>query len=293
MITLTRTETPLAARARNIRWGFYLRRGLQYAFLIFLCAIILGPILTAVLGGLKTTGELFDRPFGLPVTPRWENYTSILLGENFWKLTRNSIILVAGTSLGVVFCASLLAFLLARVEFRGRALLYGFISLGLLFPITVAFLPVFIQIRSMGLTDNYLGVILPLIAFGIPTSTIILRSFFRSIPSELEDAAYIDGCTTFGFFRHVLFPLARPAIFAILVLQTIVAWNEYFLPLLIFTKEDMWPLTLGIMQFRGQYAQDWGKIMAFVSILLVPAAIFYFATQRYIVNGLTGGELKG
>jgi raffinose/stachyose/melibiose transport system permease protein len=255
--------------------------------------VILGPILTAVMGGLKTTGELFDRPFGLPVTPRWENYTSILTGDSFWRLARNSLILVVGTSAGVVLCSSLLAFLLARVEFRGRTLLYAFISLGLLFPITVAFLPVFITIRGMGLTDNYLGVILPLIAFGIPTSTIILRSFFRTIPSELEDAAYIDGCTTFGFFRHVLFPLARPAIFAILVLQTIVAWNEYFLPLLVFTNEDMWPLTLGIMQFRGQYAQDWGKIMAFVSLLIIPAAVFYFATQRYIVTGLTGGELKG
>lgn len=293
MTPITRPTTQSGTKASSIRWGYYLGKTLQYAFLLILCAIILGPIITAVLGGLKTTGELFDRPFGLPVTPRWENYTDILLGEKFWKLTLNSFILVLGTSAGVVLCSSLLAFLLARVEFRGRAVLYAFISLGLLFPITVAFLPVFIQIRSMGLTDNYFGVILPLIAFGIPVSTIILRSFFRTIPSELEDAAYIDGCTTFGFFRHILFPLARPAIFAILVLQTIVAWNEFFLPLLIFTKEDMWPLTLGIMQFRGQYAQDWGKIMAFVSILIIPAAVFYFATQRYIVTGLTGGELKG
>ncbi len=293
MTPITRPTTQSGTKASSVRWGYYLGKTLQYAFLVILCAIILGPIVTAVLGGLKTTGELFDRPFGLPVTPRWENYTDILLGEKFWKLTLNSFILVLGTSAGVVLCSSLLAFLLARVEFRGRAVLYAFISLGLLFPITVAFLPVFIQIRSMGLTDNYFGVILPLIAFGIPVSTIILRSFFRTIPSELEDAAYIDGCTTFGFFRHILFPLARPAIFAILVLQTIVAWNEFFLPLLIFTKEDMWPLTLGIMQFRGQYAQDWGKIMAFVSILIIPAAVFYFATQRYIVTGLTGGELKG
>lgn len=295
MTSIARSDTELKPQAPKpgIRWGHYIRRALQYAFLLLLCAIILGPIMTAVLGGLKTTGELYDRPFGLPVTPRWENYTSILTGESFWKLTRNSIILVAGTTAGVVLCSSLLAFLLARVEFRGRTLLYAFISLGLLFPITVAFLPVFITIRQMGLTDSYFGVILPLIAFGIPVSTIILRSFFRTIPSELEDAAYIDGCTTFGFFRHVLFPLARPAIFAIIVLQTIVAWNEYFLPLLVLANQDMWPLTLGIMQFRGQYAQDWGKIMAFVSLLLIPAAIFYFATQRYIVTGLTGGELKG
>jgi len=145
----------------------------------------------------------------------------------------------------------------------------------------------------MGLTDNYLGIILPLVAFGIPGSTLILRTFFRAIPSELEDAAYIDGCSTFEFFRYILFPLARPAIGAILVLQTIVAWNEYFLPLLVLTDESMWPLTLGIMQFRGQYGTDWGKVMAFVSLLIIPAVLFYMLTQRYIVTGLTGGELKG
>jgi raffinose/stachyose/melibiose transport system permease protein len=289
-----RTFPPVRERASSsIRWGRIGTRGLQYGFLLILCAMVLGPVLTAVLGGLKTTGELFDAPFGIPAIPRWENYTSILQSETFWIFLRNSLIIVAGTAFGVVVCSTLLGFLFARVEFRGRGILSMFIGLGLLFPVTVAFLPVFIQIRSMGLTDNYLGVILPLVAFGIPGSTLILRSFFRAIPGELEDAAYIDGCSTFGFFRYILFPLARPAIGAILVLQTIVAWNEYFLPLLVFTDESRWPLTLGIMQFRGQYGADWGKIMAFVSLLIIPAVLFYVAAQRYIVTGLTGGELKG
>ncbi|MDZ4766142.1 MAG: carbohydrate ABC transporter permease [Chloroflexota bacterium] len=289
-----RTLPPEPKRAApSIRWGFLSGRALQYFFLLILCAIVLGPVLTAILGGLKTTGELFDSPFGLPTTPRWENYIDILTGGKFWLLLRNSVILVAGTGFGVVICSTLLGFLFARVEFRGRGILSTFIGFGLLFPITVAFLPVFIQIRNMGLTDNYLGIILPLVAFGIPGSTLILRTFFRAIPSELEDAAYIDGCSTFEFFRYILFPLARPAIGAILVLQTIVAWNEYFLPLLVLTDESMWPLTLGIMQFRGQYGTDWGKVMAFVSLLIIPAVLFYMLTQRYIVTGLTGGELKG
>jgi raffinose/stachyose/melibiose transport system permease protein len=159
--------------------------------------------------------------------------------------------------------------------------------------VTIAFLPVFIQVRQLGLIDSYFGVILPLVAFGIPGSTLILRGFFRAIPSELEDAAYIDGCGTLGFFWFVLLPLARPALGAIIVLQTIVSWNEYFLPLLVLTDDTKWPLTLGIMQFQGQYGTDWGRVMAFVSLLIVPAVLFYVFTQRYIVTGLTGGELKG
>lgn len=272
------------------RW---LVRLFQYLVLTALALIILGPIMTAVLGGLKTTGELFGTPFGLPAIPRWENYTGILSSELFWRQLFNSAIIVGGTVSLTVSSSSLLAFIFSRLVFPGRELLFNYFTLGLLFPVTIAFLPVFIQVRQLGLIDSYFGIILPLAAFGIPGSTLILRGFFRAIPSELEDAAYIDGCGTLGFFWYVLLPLARPALGAIIVLQTIVAWNEYFLPLLVLTDDSKWPLTLGIMQFQGQYGTDWGRVMAFVSLLIVPAVLFYIFTQRYIVTGLTGGELKG
>ncbi|MCK6580800.1 MAG: carbohydrate ABC transporter permease [Anaerolineae bacterium] len=277
-------------RAPYRRW---LSRGFQYLVLTALAFLVLGPILTAVLGGLKTTGELFAEPFGLPTIPRWENYTDIITGELFWRQLLNSAIIVTGTVSLTLMTSALLAFVFSRLVFTGRELLFNFFTLGLLFPVTIAFLPVFIQVRQLGLIDSYFGVILPLVAFGIPGSTLILRGFFRAIPSELEDAAYIDGCSTLGFFWYVLLPLARPALGAIVVLQTIVSWNEYFLPLLILTDDSKWPLTLGIMQFQGQYGTDWGRVMAFVSLLLVPAVLFYILTQKYIVTGLTGGELKG
>lgn len=288
----TRPAAEVASN-NNARNTFIVRRIFQYLILTVLALIVLGPVLTAVLGGLKTSGELFAQPFGIPAIPRWENYTGIFQMASFWLQLRNSLIIVAGTTTLTVIFSSLLAFIFSRLVFPGRELLFNFFTLGLLFPITVAFLPVFLQVRQMGLIDSYFGVILPLVAFGIPGSTLILRGFFRAIPSELEDAAYIDGCSTLGFFWYVLVPLARPAIGAILVLQTIVAWNEYFMPLLVLNDEKMWPLTLGIMQFQGQYGTDWGRVMAFVSVLIVPAIIFYLLTQRYIVTGLTGGELKG
>jgi raffinose/stachyose/melibiose transport system permease protein len=269
------------------------RRIFQYTILAALAFLILGPVTIAVLGGLKTTGEIFAEPFGLPSIARWENYGGILVSEVFWRQLGNSILIVGGTTLGTVFFSSLLAFVFARLDFPGREALFNYFTLGLLFPLTVAFLPVFIQVRNLGLIDNHLGIILPLVAFGIPGSTLILRGFFRAIPGELEDAAYIDGCGTLGFFWYVLLPLARPALGAIIVLQTIVSWNEYFLPLLILTDDSKWPLPLGIMAFQGQYGTDWGRVMAFVSLLMIPAVLFYVFTQKYIVTGLTGGELKG
>jgi raffinose/stachyose/melibiose transport system permease protein len=266
---------------------------LKYFVLIVLSSIILIPILTAILGGFKTTGELLSAPLAIPATLRWSNYGDILTSASFWQQLANSTLIVIGTVSLTLFTSTLLAFIFSRMVFPGRELLFNFFTLGLLFPITVAFLPVYIRVRQFGLINSLWGIILPLVAFAIPGSTIILRGFFRSIPGELEDASYIDGCGTLGFFRHILLPLARPALGSVLVLQTIVAWNEYFLPLLVLNDEKKWPLTLGLFQFQGQYGAEWGRIMAFVSILIVPALIFYLLTQRYIVTGLTGGELKG
>ncbi len=291
--TATSQSTSAATAKSAIRREFLLSRFVQYTVLVILTLIIIGPVITAVTGGLKTNSELYSQPMSWPATPRWENYIDVLKSDIFWLQLRNSAIIVAGTVSITVVCASLLAFIFSRLIFPGRELLFNFFTLGLLFPITIAFLPVFIQVRQMGLLNSYFGIILPLAAFGIPGSTLILRGFFRAIPPELEDASHIDGCGALGFFWYVLLPLARPAIGAVIVLQTIGAWNEYFLPLLVLTDDKKWPLTLGIMQFQGQYGTDWGKVMAFVSLLIIPAVIFYILTQRYIVTGLTGGELKG
>jgi raffinose/stachyose/melibiose transport system permease protein len=188
---------------------------------------------------------------------------------------------------------SMLAFVFSRISFRGRGLLFNILMIGLLFPLVVAILPIFIQVRQLNLINSMFGVILPLVAFGLPGSVIILRNFFISIPGELEDASYIDGCTTFGFFRHILMPMARPALLAVATLQVIASWNEYFLPLLVFTDPTLWPLPLGIMQFQGQYGTDYARIMAYVTLLIIPAVVFYLFAEKYIVTGLTGGELKG
>ncbi len=266
----------------------------KYAILIILCLIIMGPVVTAVLGSIRTTGEFLSTPFGLPRNGiQWENYTSILGSGSFWNSLKNSLIITGGVTLLNVTLASMLAFIFSRVTFRGRALLFNILLIGLLFPLVVAILPIFIQVRQLGLVNSMWGVILPLVAFGLPGSVVILRNFFMSVPGELEDASYIDGCTTFGFFRFILLPLARPALLAVGTLQVIGSWNEYFLPLIVLADPQQWPLPLGIMQYQGQYGTDYARIMAYVTLLIIPAVLFYLIAEKYIVTGLTGGELKG
>ncbi len=271
-----------------------LRSVLKYAILIVLCLIIMGPVLTAVLGSIRTTGEFSSAPFGLPQNGiQWQNYTDILGDGAFWNSLKNSLVITISVTFLNVALASMLAFVFSRIEFRGRSLLFNILMIGLLFPLVIAILPIFIEVRQLHLINSMWGVILPLVTFGLPGSVIILRSFFTHVPVELEDAAYIDGATTFGFFRYILLPLARPALLAVATLQVIAAWNEYFLPLIVLTDQSLWPLPLGIMQFQGQYGTDYARIMAYVTLLIIPAVVFYLFAEKYIVTGLTGGELKG
>ncbi|MEP7291087.1 MAG: carbohydrate ABC transporter permease [Chloroflexota bacterium] len=267
---------------------------LKYAILIALCLVIMGPVVTAVLGSIRTTGEFLTTPFGLPKNGiQWENYTSILESGAFWNSLKNSLVITGGVTLLNISLASMLAFVFSRVDFRGRGLLFNVLMIGLLFPLVIAILPIFIQVRQLGLINTMWGVILPLVAFGLPGSVVILRSFFLSVPGELEDASYIDGCSTFDFFRYILLPLARPALLAVATLQVIASWNEYFLPLIVLNDPQLWPLPLGIMQFQGQFGTDYARIMAYVTLLIIPAVVFYLFAEKYIVTGLTGGELKG
>lgn len=279
---------------RNNQLRQTLQSTLKYGLLIVLCLVIMGPVATAILGSVRTTGEFMSKPFGLPESGiQWENYTSILETSTFWNSLKNSLIITIGVTVLNIAFASMLAFVFSRVQFQGRGLLFNILLIGLLFPLVIAILPIFIQVRQLKLLNSMWGVILPLVAFGLPSSVVILRTFFITIPGELEDASYIDGCTTFGFFRHILIPLARPSLLAVATLQVIVSWNEYFLPLLVLSDPKLWPLPLGIMQFQGQYGTDYAKIMAYVTLLIIPAVLFYLVAEKYIVTGLTGGELKG
>ncbi len=268
-------------------------RFFQYLILSLITLVIVVPLVVLLFASLKTTGEMFLSPYTIPNPPRWENYWSILLAPSYWVFMKNSLIVMAASTLGVLVVCSMAAFVFARMKFRGKNALFTFLTLGLMFPITVAIMPVYLVVRQMKMTDTLAAVILVQTAFGISGSLLILRGFFTAVPFELQDAAAIDGCSSFGFFWRVLLPLVRPALAAVAALTMIVSWNDLLTPLVILDSESKWTLPLGTMQFQGQYSSDLAAVSAFVALSAIPAIIFYVFAERQIVSGLTAGALKG
>ncbi|MER5794865.1 carbohydrate ABC transporter permease [Streptomyces sp. NPDC001980] len=261
--------------------------------LVLVGALMVVPLLYALLSGFKTTGELSRNPVGLPESWVTSNYTGILGSGAFWRLVGNSTLIAVATTVLVVAVSALAAFSFARFAFRGREVLFTVFTMGLMFPFAVAALPLFLLLRSMNLLDNPLGVILPQAAFGLPMTIIILRGFFREIPGELEEAATLDGCGPFGFFWRILLPMARPALGTVSVLAVVTSWNNFFLPLLVFTDATWWTVPIGVQQFQGQYATDTARVFAYLVLAMVPALAFYSVAERQLVGGLTAGATKG
>jgi raffinose/stachyose/melibiose transport system permease protein len=162
----------------------------------------------------------------------------------------------------------------------------------LMFPINIAIMPVYLLIRQMHLTNTLTAIMMVQTAFAMAGNIMILRGFFMTIPREVEDAAYIDGCTSLGFFWRILLPLARPALSAVAALTMIVSWNDLLVPLVLVDKEALWTLPLGTMQFQGQYGQDISLVAAFTTLSALPAIVFYLLAERQIVSGLTAGAVK-
>jgi raffinose/stachyose/melibiose transport system permease protein len=273
-------------------------RFFQYLILSVIVVIIVVPVVMLVFAALKTRGEVMSHPYTPPIPVHWENIQSIVGGPVFWGMLRNSLLLMLVVTAGVVLLCSLAAFVFARMEFRGKGLVFNLFTVGLMLPIPVAILPVYLalrQIDQLGLPvlDNLWGVMLVQIAFALSGNIMILRSFFTAIPAELQDAAYIDGCTAFDFFWRILLPLARPALASVAALTMIASWNDLLVPLVVINSDKLWTLPLGTMQFQGQYGQDLSLVSAFVALSAIPTILFYIIAERQIVSGLTAGAIKG
>ncbi|MDD2353023.1 MAG: carbohydrate ABC transporter permease [Candidatus Caldatribacteriota bacterium] len=265
----------------------------KYIILTIAAIFILFPIVMIIFGTLKTRGEFMTVPYTLPIPPNWGNIKRVLTMPIFWYMMRNSILVMIVTTVGVVVVASLSAFVFSRIEFRMKNMLFNFFTLGLMFPVTVAILPIYLIIRQLNLINSLTGVILVQTAFQLSISIVILRNFFMSVPFELQDAASIDGCNNLGFFWCVLLPLARPSLATVAALTIVTSWNDLLVPLVLIDQEKLWTLPLGTMQFQGQYGMDLSLVSAFLLLSAIPAIIFYIFAERQLVSGLTAGALKG
>jgi raffinose/stachyose/melibiose transport system permease protein len=270
-----------------------LTRVLLYLIALAVLALIIIPVAFAVLGGFRSMGQLSENPVSLPNPWVFTNYADVLTLGTFWRQLANSAVIALLTTIVVLPAASLAAFVLSRYSFRGREAIYTLFTFGLLFPVTVAIVPLFVVIRQISLLDNPLGVALPQAAFALPLSIVIMRPFFRSIPADLEEAASIDGCGPFRFYWSIMLPLSRPVLSTIAVIAIVSSWNAFLLPLVVLNNATSWTLPIGVTNFSSQYTTDTARVLAFTTLSMVPALLFYLVAERQIVSGLSSGAVKG
>lgn len=273
-------------------------RILQYFILTISSILVFIPIVILLFGSVKTTGQMYSHPYSIPNPPNWDNIINILSMPSFWRLMKNSLIVMLSTTAITVSVCALVSFVFARMEFRGKNFFFNLFTLGLMFPINVAILPVYFVLRQMeqfgiNMIDSLAGVILVQTAFQLSGNIMILRGFFTAVPQDLQDAAHIDGCTNFDFFWRIMIPLVKPSLAAVAALVMIASWNDLLVPLVVLNSDSLWTLPLGVMQFQGQYGQDLALISAFVALSSIPTIIFYFFAEKQIVSGLTAGAVKG
>jgi raffinose/stachyose/melibiose transport system permease protein len=263
-----------------------------YLSLSVVAALVLVPLVTTALGGFKSLGDLRLNPFGLPSEWIWSNYTDILFGQRYWRQMSNSMFIAVITVFLTVMVSSMAAFTFAHVRFFGSSHLMNYFLIGLMFPVATAILPLFIRIRDLGLLDSYWGVILPQVAFGLGMSILLFRNYFRNLPDELFQAAFVDGCGYIRFFWHVSLPLSRPIIATVSIVTFVNSWNSYILPLIMLNTESKYPWPLGIMVYRGEFGTEWQLVLAFITLTILPTVIVFFLAQKHIIAGLTAGAVK-
>ena len=259
---------------------------------LVLIGVTVVPLLYVFVDGFKSNAQINTSATGLPHPWDTHNYAQMLTSAAFWQPLENSALIAAIATALVIVLGAMAAFALSRYVFQGREGLFLLFAVGLLFPINAAALPLYLLLDKLGLLDNPLGVALPEAAFGLPIAIVILRPFMREIPGELEDAAVVDGATRIGFFLRILLPLSRPALVTVAVLAFVQSWNQYLIPLLVFTSQQRFTLPLAVANFQTEHAQNTASILAFTALSMLPALGCFIFAQRHLVGGFTGA-VKG
>ncbi|MEU0499777.1 carbohydrate ABC transporter permease [Nocardia sp. NPDC005998] len=264
---------------------------LIYVALIGIAWCALGPILWALSGSLKRDGEITE-PTLIPARPQWSNYGKVFELLPLGRMLANTACYALCVTAGQVFFCSLAGYAFARLRFRGRDVLFLAYLGTLMVPLTVTVIPQFLLMRAFGWVDTPWAMIVPGL-FGSAFGTYLMRQFFRTLPAELEEAAIVDGCTTWQVFWRVLLPHTRPALMVLGVLTWITVWNDFLWPLIMIQRNDIATATLGLVRLQGQYHTQWPILMAAAVVILLPLVVVYAIAQRAFVRGIAASGLGG
>jgi len=285
--TLTKEESKKRKEAKQ-----KLGKTIWYIVLGIGAVTMLVPFFWMLSTSLKEVSAVFaDPPQWIPKPVLWRNYLDAWNAVPFGRFYLNSILIATCQTFGVLLTSSMAAYAFARLEFPGRDKLFFLYLATMMLPGAVIMIPTFILLRMVGWIDTYKALIIPglFTAYG----TFLLRQFFMGIPSDLEDAARIDGCSKMGIYRHVIIPLSKPALATLGTMTFIASWNNFMWPLIVTHSIEKKTLPIGLAAFQGLYITDWTLLMAASIIVMVPTLIVFIFNQRFFVEGIKLSGMKG
>ncbi|WP_407649440.1 carbohydrate ABC transporter permease [Brevibacillus composti] len=267
-------------------------RSLQYLFAYLFVLVALYPIVLMIGSSFKSNVEIFTNPLSFPKSFQLDTYRKLWEAVPFADFLMNSIIVSVTSVLLIAVTSAMAAFYLARFSYRWTGVLYFFFILGLMIPVKLGIVPLFLLMKKLGLLNSLWSLILIYTASGIPISVFILTGFFRTLPVELEEAARIDGCNHFQVFWKVLLPLIRPALGTVVIINFISAWNDFFFPLIFIQEEALKTIPVGMMVLFGEYETDWSLLFAGLTLSALPMIAVFLLASRQFMEGLTAGAVK-
>jgi ABC-type glycerol-3-phosphate transport system permease component len=266
-------------------------RVLIYLILIVFSLITFTPFVWGILASLKTIQDLFRIPSSfLPEKITLENYYTVLSSGYFLRDNVNSLIIAVSTTTLTLIICSLTGYALSKFQFKGRnAIFLGFLGT-MMIPVQVTMIPVFILTSRLKMLNTFPGIIFPMAAnaYGV----FLMRQFILTIPDTLIEASRIDGCPEFKIYYQIAIPLAKPAIGTLGILTFLGSWNEFLWPLILFSKNEMSTVQIGLRRFQGEYGTDWNFILAAAVLAIIPVTVVFLLFQRYIIDGISTTGLK-
>ncbi|WP_058309034.1 carbohydrate ABC transporter permease [Gracilibacillus massiliensis] len=269
------------------------KRSTIYLILFLFTIVNAYPIFWMIMNSFKTGQEFSFDPFGLPNDWVFANYVEAWVTANIGSYFFNSLLVGIVALLICIMVGAFASYFLARFQFKGRNILYGFFVIGLLVPIHATLVPMFILMQKLGFLNTHLALIFPYVAFNLPITIFLLTSFMSSFPKEIEESAIMDGCGPFRIFWSIILPMSRPALATAIILNFINNWNEFSFALVLINDDALSTLPLGLANFAGEYTTNYTAQMAGLTLVLIPTILFYLVMEKQIVNGMTQGAVKG
>jgi N-acetylglucosamine transport system permease protein len=261
------------------------------AVLIGWSVMVLVPFAWTLLASVKTSAEIFGSPWALPETFQWSNFASAW-DKGVGQYLLNSVIVVTGGVVLTMLLGSMAAYVLARYQFPGNRLIYYLFAAGLMFPVFLAIVPLFFVVQNLGMLSTYQGLILVYVAYSLPFTVFFMHAFFRTLPTSIAEAAFMDGCSHSGVFFRVMLPMAKPGLLSIGIFNVIGQFNQFVLPQFLSPERPVLAQGIATLLASQRYEGDWGALFAALTIAIVPVVVVYLLFYRQVQAGLTSGTLK-